>query len=114
MNRIRKKFSKIILLSMLGFSLTGNFITSVVLADNPNQHSAHHSLTGGWDKNLIGNSGKHWTRYTQRESNRQAAAHITITGYKRESGLGNYKTAYKKSARSVDVKHPHTHSGGAS
>ena len=30
------------------------------------------------------------------------------------SGLGNYQTAYKKSGRSVDEKHPHVYSGGPS
>lgn len=114
MNKTRRIFSKLLVLSMVAFGLVANVIPSVVLADNPNESSAHHSLTGGWDKNLIGTSGKHWTRYTQRESNRQALAGITISGYNKESNLGNYTTAYVKSARSVDLKHPHIHSGGAS
>lgn len=114
MNKARRKFSKLLVLSMLGFGLAANFIPSVVLADNPNEHSAHHSLTGGWDKNLIGTTGRHWTRYTQRESTRQAYANIRISGYNQETGLGNYRTAYIKSARSVDERHPHVHSGGAS
>lgn len=114
MSKVRGKFSKLLVLSMVDSGLVTNVIPSVVLADNPNESSAHHSLTGGWDKAFIGTSGKHWTRYTQRDSNRKAAAHITISGYKRESGLGNYQTAYKKSGRSVDEKHPHVHSGGPS
>lgn len=114
MNETRKKFSKLLMLSTVAFGLVANIIPSVVLADNPNESSAHHSLTGGWDKAVVGTSGKHWTRYTQRDSNRQALAGITISGYKRETGLGNYQTAYKKSSRSVDLRHPHIHSGGAS
>ena len=114
MSKVRGKFSKLLVLSMVAFGLVANVIPSVVLADNPNEHSAHHSLTGGWDKALTNRSGRHWTRYTQRDSNRQAAAHITISGYKRETGLGNYQTAYKKSSRSVDLRHPHIHSGGVS
>lgn len=112
MSKVRGKFSKLLVLSMVAFGLVANFMSSVVLADNPNESSAHHSLTGGWDKALIGTSGRHWTRYTQRESNRQAIANITISGYRQESALGDYRTAYVKSARSVDLRHPHTHSGG--
>lgn len=114
MSKVRGKFSKLLVISMVTFGLAANVIPSVVLADNPNESSAHHSLTGGWDKNLIGTSGRHWTRYTQRESNRQAYANIRISGYNQETGLGNYSTAYIKSSRSVDERHPHVHSGGAS
>lgn len=114
MSKVRGKFSKLLVLSMVASGLVANVIPSVVLADNPNESSTHHSLTGGWDKNLTNTSGKHWTEYKQRDSNRQAMAGIEITGYKKESKLGNYKTAYVKSTRSVDLKHPHTHSGGPS
>lgn len=114
MSKVRGKFSKLLVLSMVASGLVTNVIPSVVLADNPNESSSHHSLTGGWDKNLRGTSGRHWTRYTQRDSNRQAIARITLSGYKQESNLGNYKTAYVKSARAVDERHPHIHSGGPS
>lgn len=112
MSKVRGKFFKLLVLSMVAFGLVANFMSSVVLADNPNQSSAHHLLEGGWDKALIGTSGRHWTSYTQRESDRQAIANITISGYRQESGLRNYRTAYIKSGRSVDLRHPHVHSGG--
>lgn len=113
MSKVRGKFSKLLVLSMVAFGLVANVIPSVVLADNPNEHSAHHSLTGGWDKALTNRSGRHWTRYTQRESARQAYASIRLENYNQETGLGNYRTAYKKSNISTAEGHPHIHSGGA-
>lgn len=112
MNETRKKFSKLLILSMMGFGLAGNFAPSAVFADNPNEHSAHHSLTGGWDKAFIGNSGRHWTRYSQRYSIAPLYAAIKLDGYLREADTGNYQTAYKKASRAVDEQHGHIHSGG--
>lgn len=53
-----KKVSKLLVLSMVAFGLVANVIPSVVLADDPNEHSAHHPLTGGWDKGF-GSSSRH-------------------------------------------------------
>lgn len=111
MDKTRGNFSKFLVLAMFGVGLFGNFAPSIVLADNPSEHSSVHSLTGGWDK-TIGNIGRHWTSYSQRYGTGQLYASIKLSGYQRESSLGNYQTAYVKSDRRVDLKHPHTHSGG--
>lgn len=112
MSKVRGKFSKLLVLSMVAFGLVANFMSSVVLADNPNESSAHHLLEGGWDKALIGTSGRHWTRYSQRYSIAPLYAAIKLDGYLREADTGNYQTAYKKASRAVDEQHGHIHSGG--
>lgn len=111
MDKTRGDFSKFLVLAMLGVGLLGNFAPSIVLADNPNEHSSYHSLTGGWNR-TIGNIGRHWTTYTQRYGTGQLYASIKLSGYQRQSNLGNYKTASVTSSRRVDLKHPHIHSGG--
>ena len=112
MNNFRKKVAMCSLSLALLFGLGSGIKYEISYADNPRIKSSHHSITGGWEKGLVGNSGKHWTRYTQRNSGGRVYASIQITGYARETNLGNYTSAYVKSSRSVDIHHPHYHTGG--
>lgn len=112
MNTIRKTVFISSLLIILIVTLYNDYSSEVVFADNPNQKSTVHSLTGGWNKNLIGTSGKHWTKYDQINNGARVYASIELTGYQRETALGTYTSAKVISGRSVDYYHPHRHTGG--
>ena len=71
-----------------------------------------HTLTGGWNRDAGRSTGKHWTLYTQKNNGGMVYATIELTGYARESALGDYNSAYVKPSRSVDYYHPHNHGGG--
>ena len=112
MNTIRKTISIGFILLILIVTMFIDYSSEVVFADNPNEKSTMHSLTGGWNKNLIGTSGKHWTKYDQINNGARVYASIRLTGYPRESVLGTYISAKVVSGRSVDYYHPHYHTGG--
>lgn len=112
MNAIRKKIFIVSILIILFVTLYIDYSSKVVFADNPNQKSTVHSLTGGWNKNWIGTSGKHWTKYDQINNGARVYASIELTGYQRETYLGTYTSAKVVSGRSVDYYHQHRHTGG--
>ena len=112
MNSFRKKVVICSLSLGLLFGWISEMKCDLAYADNPNEKSSYHTLTGGWDKDFIGSSGKHWTKYTQRNNGGKVYASIQLTGYARETELGSYTSAYVKSSRSVDIYHPHKHTGG--
>lgn len=110
---IHRKILSIALLAVItisGFTLSSK--VNISFADNPNDKSTFHSLTGGWDKNFLGTSGKHWTKFDQKSSTGKIYASITLQGYDKETTLGSFKSAYVKSTRSVDYYHTHYHTGG--
>lgn len=112
MNKSRKIIVMMSLICMLMFTLISDYSKGMVYADNPNDKSTMHSLTGGWDKDFLGTSGKHWTKYGQINNGGLVYASIELRGYSRESKFGTYTSAYVKSSRSVDYYHTHKHSGG--
>lgn len=112
MKSLRQKFAIVTLAILIATSILGNSLESKVFADNPNEYSQYHSLTGGWDKNLLSSSGKHWTKFRQIDTSYKLYATIKLNGYNADTEVGSYVLAFVRSSRSVDLYHTHYHSGG--
>lgn len=98
-------------MSLLPFNLITSNTTNVALADNPNIKTTMSSLTGGWNANYIGTTGKHWTNYGQKDVGKLLYATIHITGKTQEIKTGSKTSAKVTSVHNVGPYISHKHNG---